>query len=280
MIQDIQPHIFHNEFTPRLAAPDSCICVYKNNSVLLASGNGDVELPRLKELGIRGAVDACRFLFTIDDESFFLLSDFEVPESEHWSYVSMMEVRNRNPVWKVFACALGEQLSRWFERNRFCGCCGSPTALHPTERAFVCESCGHVIYPDLSPSVIVGVTDGDRILLTKYAGRAFKRYALVAGYTEFGETLEETVRREVAEEVGLKVKNIRYYKSQPWPFSGALLVGYFAELDGSDRITLQESELAEGTWFSREDIPIMDSRLSLTNEMIEVFRLRQNPITE
>jgi len=276
VIQDIQPHVFHNEFNPRPVTPDSFICVYKNDSVLLNLKDGEMELPRLKDLCGSGLEDACRFLFAIDEEAFFLLFDLEVPESGDWSYVSMMEVRNLNPVWKVFACALGDQLKRWFERNRFCGCCGGKTTLHTTERAFVCESCGHTIYPDLPPSVIVGITDGDRILLTKYAGRAFKRYALVAGYTEFGETLEETVSREVREEVGLKVKNIRYYKSQPWPFSGALLVGYFAELDGSDQITLQESELAEGTWFKREDIPIMDSRLSLTNEMIEVFRLQKD----
>lgn len=275
MIQDILPHVFHNEFKPRPATPDSYICVYKNGGVLLNLKDGEVELPRLKDLDDPGLKEACRFLFTIDEEAFFLLFDKETPEHGDWSYVSMMEVRYLNPVWKVFVCALGEQLNRWFERNRFCGCCGCKTALHTTERAFVCESCGHVVYPDLPPSVIVGVIDGDRILLTKYAHGAFKRYALVAGYTEFGETLEETVAREVWEEVGLRVKNIRYYKSQPWPFSGALLVGYFAELDGSDQITLQESELAEGTWFKREDIPIMDSRLSLTNEMIEVFRLRQ-----
>lgn len=275
MIQDILPHIFHNEFKPQPVEPDSYICIYKNGCVLLAADQEEARLPRRKELELPDADTQCRFLFTIDEQTFFLLFDYEVEENNSWHYVSMMDVRYMEPVWMVFACSLGDQLNRWFDRNRFCGHCGAPTKLHNTERAFACEKCGHVIYPDLPPSVIVGITDGDRILLTKYAKGKFKRYALVAGYTEFGETLEETVIREVQEEVGLKVKNIRYYKSQPWPFSGALLVGYFAELDGSDKVTLQESELAEGTWFKREDIPIMDSRLSLTNEMIEMFRLNQ-----
>lgn len=275
MIQDIWPHIFHNDFKLQAVQPDSYICIFKNDNILLASGEAEIRLPRYKELNISETAPDCKFMFTIDEDNFFLLFNSKIPETESWHYVNMMEVRYMEPVWKVFACALGDQLNHWFDRNRFCGRCGHPTVLHSKERAFACESCGNVVYPDLPPSVIVGITDGDRLLLTKYAGRKFKRYALVAGYTEFGETLEETVIREVWEEVGLKVKNIRYYKSQPWPLSGALLVGYFAELDGSDMITLQESELSEGTWFHRDDIPLMDSRLSLTNEMIEMFRLNK-----
>ena len=123
----------------------------------------------------------------------------------------------------------------------------------------------------------MGVTDGNRILLTKYAVKhsKFRNYALVAGYAEVGETLEETVSREVMEEVGLKVKNIRYYKSQPWAFTGTLLVGFYCDVDGNTTIQLDENELSEGTWFEREDIPTNTSTISLTSEMIEYFR--KNP---
>lgn len=95
-----------------------------------------------------------------------------------------------------------------------------------------------MVFPKISPAVIVAVTDNDRVLLTKYAGRTYKNYALVAGFNEAGETIEQTVRREVMEEVGLKVKNLKYYKSQPWGLSGSLLSGFFCELDGDDKITL------------------------------------------
>ena len=128
------------------------------------------------------------------------------------------------------------------------------------------------VYPKISPAVIVAVTDGDRLLLTKYAGREFKRYALVAGFNEIGESIEDTVRREVMEEVGLKVKNLRFYKSQPWVFTDSLLMGFFCELDGDNKITLQEDELAEAEWFERQDLPDDHSGISLTGEMIEVFR--------
>ena len=120
-------------------------------------------------------------------------------------------------------------------------------------------------------SVIVAVTDGDRILLTKYAGRTYRNYALIAGFTEIGETVEETVMREVYEEVGVHVKNLRYYKSQPWALSGSLLYGYFCELDGDDSIHLQEDELSVGKWFHADELDIEEDDVSLTREMICKF---------
>jgi len=119
--------------------------------------------------------------------------------------------------------------------------------------------------------VIVGIIDGDRILMTKYSS-SHHRYALVAGFVEIGETLEQCVMREVMEEVGIKVKNLKYYASQPWPFSGSLLMGFFAELDGDDALTIDRTELSDGRWFHRDEIPAGDSVLSLTWTMIEAFR--------
>ena len=127
-------------------------------------------------------------------------------------------------------------------------------------------------YPKICPAVIIGVTDGDRILMSKYAGRTYKKYALLAGFTEIGETVEQTVAREVMEEVGLKVKNIRYYKSQPWAFSDTLLMGFYCDLDGEDKLTLDQNELALAEWFERDEIPVEPSRDSLTNEMIIQFK--------
>ena len=131
-------------------------------------------------------------------------------------------------------------------------------------------------YPKIFPAVIVGVTDGNRLLMSKYAGREYKKYALIAGYAEIGETRDETVKREVMEEVGLKVKNIRFYKSQPWSFTDTLLLGFFADLDGEDKITLDKEELALAEWFEREDIPITERNISLTNEMILYFKEKKN----
>lgn len=143
------------------------------------------------------------------------------------------------------------------------------------ERMLFCPECGCMEYPKICPAVIVGVTDGNRILMSKYAGREYKKYALLAGFAEIGETLEDTVRREVMEEVGLKVKNITYYKSQPWSFSDTLLVGFFCELDGEDKVVLDEDELSLAEWFEREEIPVEYEDCSLTNEMMMAFKMSQ-----
>jgi NAD+ diphosphatase len=140
-----------------------------------------------------------------------------------------------------------------------------------------CPNCGNLIFPRISPAVIIGVTNGEKLLMSKYAGRAYTRYALIAGFTEIGETLEETVKREVMEEVGLHVKNIRYYKSQPWGRDGGVLMGFFCDLDGSDEIHLDEKELALAEWHERSALPAEDDGISLTREMMRVFEEGREP---
>lgn len=281
MIQDITPHIFNNEFDTKPVSKHDYLCIYRQNSMLLSLSEDQPELqiPTAAQLNLNmeQITSCCTYLFSIDQENYYLLQDYEIEEPPDWKYFSMKSIRSADfcsseSGWKIFACSVGEQLHRWFDHNRYCSCCGSPMNHHPQERAFLCSRCKHVVYPVLSPSVIVAVIDSDRILLTKYARSGYQNYALVAGYTEIGETLEQTVTREVLEETGLHVKDIRYYKSQPWPFTDTLLAGFFAQLDGDSTVTLQESELSEGVWFHREDIPYNPSTFSLTNEMIEVFR--------
>ena len=131
--------------------------------------------------------------------------------------------------------------------------------------------------PVLCPAVIVGITNGDKIILSKYEGRRFKRYALIAGFAEIGETIEETVHREVMEEVGLKVKNLRYYKSQPWSFSGTLLFGFFCDVDGDDTLTVDHEELSMAQWVERDKIPDQGNNISLTKEMMMLFRDGKEP---
>ena len=125
--------------------------------------------------------------------------------------------------------------------------------------------------------MIVAVTNGDKLLLSKYAGRAYTRYALLAGYTEIGETLEQTVHREVMEEVGLRVKNLRYYKSQPWGVDGNVLMGFYCDVDGDDTIHIDENELSMADWYPRDNLPAQDDGISLTREMIRVFGEGKEP---
>ena len=135
-------------------------------------------------------------------------------------------------------------------------------------------------YPKISPAVIIALVHGNRILMSKYVGRAYKNYALLAGFSEIGEPVEETVRREVMEEVGLKVGRLHYYKSQPWSFTDTLLMGFFAELEGGEDIVLDQTELAMAEWFEREEIPVTYEDCSLTNEMIMAFKEHKIPWSE
>ena len=134
-----------------------------------------------------------------------------------------------------------------------------------------CASCGEVFYPRINPAVIVGVIDHGRLLITRYL-RGYGHNALVAGFAEIGETLEETVAREVMEETGLRVKNIRYYKSQPWGIASDLLAGFFCDVDGDTQVKLDGQELKSAVWTPREEITWQPPEYSLTADMMKAFR--------
>ena len=271
VFQDIEPHEFRNEYTPRNPSATDFVIFFKNNAVLTETLDSIVSLPRFREAAERFPVAAeLTYLFSLDGTAFYL-TFYEAAETETLKYENLFAFRELKPGWLAFAAATACHLALWYDTHRFCGRCAVPTAHKPDERAVVCPVCGNTEYPKIAPVVIVGITDGDKLLLTKYAA-GYSRYALVAGFVEIGETLEGAVRREVLEEVGLKVKNIRYFKSQPWAFSGSLLSGFFAQLDGSGEVTVDTKELAEATWFDRNNIPHGGNTMSLTWTMVEAFR--------
>lgn len=281
MIQDIEPHRFHVEYTPQEPEESDVLLIYRQDQILAKHKDGRIEYPSVSDI-MRVFPDIrkkAKFLFRIDDQDYYELRKPEIEEFNDWSYQATTVLREASPMWKAFAGITGYQIHTWYNDTKFCGRCGTKMRAQGVERAMECPACGKVTYPTISPAVIVGITNGNRLLLTRYAAghSKLKNYALVAGYVEVGEVLEETVRREVMEEVGLKVKNIRYYKSQPWAFTGTILVGFFCDVDGDDTIHLDELELSEGQWFEREDIPENKLNISLTSEMIHFFK--SNPAT-
>lgn len=183
--------------------------------------------------------------------------------------VRSLIARNGDP--QALAVATGLHLRTWYQDNRCCGRCGGRMAHSTTERALVCIACGHIVYPRISPAVIVAVTDGDRLLLTRYARGNYRRRALVAGFVEIGETPEEAVVREVWEECGVRVKDVRYFASQPWGLSGSLMLGFFASLDGDPEITLQDGELDWAGWVPRDEIDDTDD-YALGRALINAFK--------
>ncbi len=207
-----------------------------------------------EELGIR--VDHEHFLGVLDDVPVWAAGiDGNLPPPDGLNYDHLRTLFNKLPeqVWTLAGRAL--QIAEWHRTHKFCGRCGEATELARGERARRCPSCGLLNFPRLSPAVITVVTRGEEEILLAH-GRAFgaPMYSALAGFVEPGESLEQCVAREIYEEVGIQIKNIRYFKSQPWPFPNSLMLGFFAEYDGGE-IVCQESEIVDAQWFTRETLP-------------------------
>ena len=270
MFQDIYPKKFNNAYNPdAVISDDDYVLIYEKGESVFK--NQEFEFFRYSDTKRLFGNKKFTYLFSIDDEKFFLCVGADV--SEYKVRMKNIKLRYFEPQWVGFAAAVGASLAFWYRRVQHCGVCGRRMNYSQTERAMVCPQCNNTVYPAIAPAVIVALVHDDKILLTRYAHGPYKRYALIAGYTEIGETVEETVIREVMEEVGIKAKNLRYYGSQPWPFSGSVLMGYIAEVDGSDEIKLDRSELCEGIWVDRADVDADEDPRSLTNTMIKDFKL-------
>jgi NAD+ diphosphatase len=164
----------------------------------------------------------------------------------------------------------------WYSQNKYCGKCGSKTEKKTDERAIACSNCNTSIYPKISPAIIVAITCNNKILLASNSNFPANWFSLIAGYADIGESLEETVIREVKEEVGLDVKNIRYYKSQPWPYSGSMMIGFFAKADDTQPIYPDKKEIMEAHWFTKDNLPNHPTNISIAGEMIELFAKSEN----
>ena len=315
MIQDIFPHVMHNEYhTEAAPKPDDIVFCFEG-SKLWVKAQPEISFLKVKELGAlvsgqaesAGGLPELIYLFTIDEQGFYLMKELrcdllstdnaaseqslneDVPNAENavsqqslseeeagaviLSCIEIRELREKNQISQemAFAAYTAKHLADWYRDNHFCGRCGGKMEHSKSERAMVCPRCGYTSYPRIMPAVIVGVIKGDELLITKYRV-GYRHNALIAGFTEIGETLEETVAREVMEETGIKVTNIRYYKSQPWGIANDILVGFFCETEGDTSIHMDEKELKYAQWTRREDIVLQPDAYSLTNEMMKRFK--------
>ena len=271
MIQDITPHHYYNEYHAYRIQNGDYVLFYNKREVLLRYDEDQIVYPRYEEISEREDRQY-RYLFSIDDLRYFWCEEMDDALLQRYQFVNIFKMRKAQPKYRAFAGVTGLQLSEWYRSRRFCGRCGTRMVHSDKERMMQCPECGLMEYPKLSPAVIIGLVHGNKILMSKYAGRTYKNYALLAGFSEIGESVEETVRREVMEEVGLKAGKLHYYKSQPWSFTDTLLMGFYAELEGGEDITLDQTELSMAEWFEREEIPVTYEDCSLTNEMIMAFK--------
>lgn len=271
MIQDIHKD-FDNQYKDVKPGQEDVVFVFRGfhpKIEILASDLNGIDFPKVKELSFEN--EEYRYLFRIENTNYFLLTK-DIEEFNEYHYTSTRILRSCNPIDLCFAGMSAIHLYTWYQNNHHCGRCGNPLIHHKTLRALKCTHCDNLIFPTISPCIIAGVRNKDSICVTHYGDREYKGRALIAGYIEVGETPEQAVKREVMEEVGLKVKNIEYYGSQPWGFDGNLLLGYFCDLDGDDTITLDQNELAKARFIKRDELYENDNLLALTGTMIDEFR--------
>ena len=257
------------------------VFAFENRTVLCRQNeDGTYSFPAVREV-LDGGTDTDLLLYLFAAErgaerrNYYLYRSHDTQESlavQGYTYTNISAFRSAGPKNDWFACMSAFHLFCWYKDTRFCGRCGSRMEYYHKERAMICRKCGNIVYPRLNPAVIVGVTKGDSILLTRYAGRAYGGNALVAGFTEIGETLEQTVAREVMEETGIHVKNIRYYGSQPWGLASDILMGFYCDAQDGEDILMDENELAAAKFVRRDELGEENRNVSLTADMIMNFK--------
>jgi NAD+ diphosphatase len=173
----------------------------------------------------------------------------------------------------IAARALG--LTAWDHDHRFCGRCGQATVRSETERVRTCTACGHGAYPRLSPAVIVLVEKDGCCLLARNARTKLPFFSTLAGFVEVGESLEQCVAREIEEEAGITLSDIEYFGSQPWPFTGSLMIGFTARWAGGE-LRPEPTEIMEAGWFAPDAIPVVPPKLSIARELIDDFVRRHS----
>jgi NAD+ diphosphatase len=216
--------------------------------------DGDEDAPRFRmgaEQAAEGPGEAIFLGLDEDGSAWFAMDARSMPEPP----AARLDLRNaalRWPAPVASAYAQARALLHWQSRNRFCGACGTATVLGRSGFLARCPACGLEHYPRTDPAIIVAVSDGERLLLGRQAAWPEKRWSVLAGFLEPGESLEQTVAREVMEEAGVRIRSARYLASQPWPFPAALMLGFEAEADPQPvRIG---AELEDARWFTADEI--------------------------
>ncbi len=235
-----------------------------NKEIILRKDNAPMclqDMERLKH-DAQGSDIYCEPEYNI---CFMLVKDKELPSDYTTEALRLYNARNtEEEAMKVFRA---KALASWTDSTRYCAGCGSALTPHKELTAMTCTGCGKIVFPRIEPCVIVLVRKGDKMLLARHAQRNQDIYACIAGFMEAGETAEQTVRRELMEETGIKVKNIKYFGTQSWPFPSQLMIAFTAEWE-SGEIKPQDEEISDAGWFSIDDCPATPQPGSIAYRLI------------
>jgi NAD+ diphosphatase len=250
--------------------------LFQANRLLVHLRDGSAEVPEWEDPSRAGLyVTETHYLGLLGErpcKAGVLAPDADLPGET--TLVELRRLAGRLPAAQFNAAGYGLHLTRWGASRRFCSRCGQSMEVRRAERARECPVCTWVEYPVMAPAVIVAVTRGEHLLLARARRFPGRLFSVLAGYVETGESLEACVRREVREEVGLTIRRLRYVGSQPWPFSGALMVGFAAEYAGG-RLRVDGDEIVEADWFAVGQLPEIPEPPSLARRLIDAFVRRQ-----
>ena len=267
----------HRTFIPGIAPPalqsePAWWFAFVGNKLLVRLEGTLNQIPKLTNLSEIGLVPVrIQFLGTLDDcpcYSAELPKDTTVPDGMNLRGLRELYGMLDEDLFVLSGRAI--QIIEWDRTHQYCGHCATPTTQLPHERAKRCPKCGLVNYPRLSPAVIMLISRGEELLLARAPRFPAGMYSILAGFVEPGESLEETVVREVREEVGIEVKDIRYFGSQPWPFPNSLMIGFTATYASGD-IVIEPEELADAAWFTKDNLPQIPPKLSIARKLIDWF---------
>jgi NAD+ diphosphatase len=255
--------------TPTLLSARPRWFVVRQLGLLAREESGQIQLPELEDLSRLGLdPGGAHYLGQLDGEDCFAL---EAPSAEPptpWAARSLRSLYSQLSEEEFAVAGRAVQIATFAATHRFCGGCGQPAARDPSERCMRCARCDLVFYPRVSPAIIVLIRRGQQALLARAARSTTGFYSTLAGFVEPGESLEQTLEREVFEEVGVHVQNVRYFGSQPWPFPHSLMVGFTAEHAGGE-ITVDGKEIADARWFDANDLPPVPPKISIARRLID-----------
>jgi NAD+ diphosphatase len=252
--------------------PERWFIFYKNLLLVRQTAVGPQVPYRTSVEGIAGLPEERHYLGTFDDDDCFTLDVGQMIElPAGYEFVNLRALAADIDDDMFMLAGRAAQILHWDRQSRFCGSCGKPTSWKEDERAKKCGTCGNVIYPRISPAIITAIIRDDRILLAHNRNFPANRYSVIAGFMEPGEEFEDTIEREVFEEVSIRVKNLRYFASQSWPFPDSLMVGFVCEYADGE-IKVDGVEIDDADWFSRDNLPDIPNTTSIAGRMIQWFR--------
>ena len=268
---------FFPDFKPSAAAPPQALWfIYQDQRLIVKTDNDSVSIPSAADLQ-QAKLEPIReqYLGVLDDRPCFaaeLPPGVDIPDG--WIARGLRELFGLLEEEFIWVAGRANQLVDWNQSHLFCGRCGNSTEDKTDERAKICPQCGLINYPRLSPAIIVAVRKDDQLLLAHNKRFRSGYYSVLAGFVEPGETLEDCVGREVYEEVNIKVKNIRYFGSQPWPFPNSLMVAFTAEYAGGT-IKVNRDEIIDAAWFPAHNLPSIPPKITIARNLIDWFRANQ-----